>query len=88
MRVIIPSRRFERDLKRMVRRGKDTAKLMEVVTKLQAGTPFEPHHRPHPLHGEWHSYWDCHIEPDWLLIYAVTDDAVHLMRTGTHADLF
>jgi hypothetical protein len=38
--------------------------------------------------GEWKGYWDCHVEPDWLLIYKVTDDEVRLARTGTHADLF
>jgi mRNA interferase YafQ len=44
--------------------------------------------RAHPLKGEWKGYWDCHIEPDWLLIYKLTDDEVRLARTGTHADLF
>ncbi|MGD0023228.1 MAG: type II toxin-antitoxin system YafQ family toxin [Xanthobacteraceae bacterium] len=44
--------------------------------------------RPHPLKGDWKGYWECHISPDWLLIYKVTDEEVLLARTGTHADLF
>ena len=44
--------------------------------------------RAHPLKGAWNGYWECHVEPDWLLIYKVTDDEVRLARTGTHADLF
>lgn len=88
MRQIIPSKRFDRDLRRMVRRGKDIAKLQAVVEKLQVGEALEPRHGPHPLAGDWKPYWDCHIEPDWLLVYHVTDEAVWLVRTGTHADLF
>jgi hypothetical protein len=44
--------------------------------------------RPPPLKGEWKGYWECHVAPDWLLIYKVTNDEVRLARTGTHADLF
>ncbi len=44
--------------------------------------------KPHPLKGEWKNYWDCHIDPDWLLIYRITENEVLLARTGTHADLF
>ena len=45
-------------------------------------------HRPHKLKGEWDSFHECHITPDWLLIYLVTDDRLILVRTGTHSDLF
>jgi mRNA interferase YafQ len=44
--------------------------------------------RAHPLKGEWRGYWECHVAPDWLLIYKMTDEEVLLARTGTHADLF
>ena len=47
-----------------------------------------PARRDHPLKGEWQGFRECHIEPDWLLIYEATDDDVTLARTGTHADLF
>lgn len=88
LRRVVPSRRFDRDLRRMLKRGKDVDKLQAVVDTLQRGEPLEPRHRPHPLSGDWISYWDCHVEPDWVLIYQVTDEAVFLARTGTHADLF
>jgi mRNA interferase YafQ len=45
-------------------------------------------YRPHKLTGEWKGVWECHIEPDWLLIYDVTPTEVLLIRTGTHSDLF
>jgi mRNA interferase YafQ len=48
--------------------------------------PFSAH--PHKLSGEWEGFWECHIQSDWLLIYAVTETHLHLARTGTHADLF
>lgn len=72
----------------MVKRGKDLSKLEEVVTKLAQGKTLEPKYKPHPLVGNWKPKWDLHIEPDWLLIYEVTEDEVLLARTGSHADLF
>jgi len=72
----------------MLRRGKDIDNLQAAVDTLQRGESLEPRYRPHPLSGDWRPYWDCHIEPDWILIYQVTNEAVLLARTGTHADLF
>ncbi len=88
MRKLVTTKRFERDVKRARKRGKDLNKLFIIVAKLQKDEPREPKHRPRPLSGDWKPFWDCHIEPDWLLIYRVTDDAVYLVGTGTHADLF
>jgi mRNA interferase YafQ len=88
MKAIVPSTAFRKDVKRAHRRGLDLDKLSSVITKLQRGEPLPPSNSAHPLKGEWKGYWDCHIEPDWLLIYKVTDDDVRLARTGTHADLF
>lgn len=88
MRKIVQTTTFRRDVKRMQKRGKDLGKLAEVVTKLAQGEALEPRYKPHPLVGNWKPKWDCHIQPDWLLIYEVTDDEVLLARTGTHADLF
>jgi mRNA interferase YafQ len=70
------------------RRGYDLQKLQAIIVKLQRGEALSPQNRAHPLKGEWKGYWDCHIEPDWLLIYKLTDDELRLARTGTHADLF
>ena len=72
----------------MGKRGKDLRKLGAVVKKLQAGEELQKRHRPHPLSGSWANYMECHIEPDWLLIYQLNEDEVRLVRTGTHADLF
>ena len=72
----------------MKKRGKDLDKLTEVVAKLVRGEVLEPRYKPHPLVGNWKPKWDLHIEPDWLLIYEVTEDEVLLARTGSHADLF
>lgn len=88
MRSIRQTTAFRRDLKKAQKRGKDLAKLFAVVEALALGDSLSPKLKPHPLTGNWLPCWDCHIEPDWLLIYVVTDEAVELVRTGTHADLF
>ena len=79
---------FRRDIKKAKKRGKDLSKLYTIVETLASGQPLDRKYVPHPLTGNWKPCWDCHIEPDWLLIYVVTDQAVELVRTGTHADLF
>ena len=88
MRDIVQSGAFEKDLRKLVKRGKDLTKLYTIVEQLVQGETLAPRHKPHPLKGNWKPKWDCHIEPDWLLIYEVTDDHVLLARTGTHSDLF
>lgn len=88
MKPVITSKRFERDLKKMLKRGKDPQKLFAIVEALATNQALESKHVPHPLTGNWKPYWDCHIEPDWILIYIVTETSVDLIRTGTHADLF
>lgn len=72
----------------MKKRGKDLDKLKGVVEKLATGVSLEPRHRDHPLAGTWKHARDCHIEPDWLLIYTMDDQSLRLERTGTHSDLF
>ena len=79
---------FKRDAKRSARRGKDIAKLRTVVEALAAGRALDARLRDHALAGGYRGSRECHIEPDWLLIYEATDDEVVLIRTGTHADLF
>jgi mRNA interferase YafQ len=83
-----PSGRFKRDLKRVVKRGKDISKLTAVLDLLLAGQPLPTSYSDHPLKGDWKGYRDLHIEPDWLLLYRVVGDELQLARTGTHADLF
>jgi mRNA interferase YafQ len=60
---------------------------LPVVNLLQAQQPLPARCRPHPLPGNWASHWDCHIEPDWLLLYKLTAEALILVRTGSHAEL-
>ena len=66
--------RFRRDLRRMKRRGKDLEKLKSVVRLLVEEQPLPERHRDHLLVGSWSGYRDCHIEPDWLLIYKIEQD--------------
>jgi len=88
MRPIRTTRRFEKDLKTAGKRGKALDKLWHVVELLQKGEPLVPRHWPHRLSGDWAPFWECHIEPDWLLIWHDTEEALLLVRTGTHSDLF
>jgi mRNA interferase YafQ len=88
MKPLVESTSFRKDRKRVHKRGYDVTKLVAIIEKLQLGKPLPASNRAHPLKGEWKGYWECHVEPDWLLIYKVTEDEVRLARTGTHADLF
>ena len=85
---LIATKRFERDLRRAGRRNKDLDELWAVVDAILAGKPLEPRHRPHRLSGDWAPFHECHIEPDWLLIWNEDKDTLVLVRTGTHSDLF
>lgn len=80
--------KFEKDLTRMKRRGVDLRILQQVVVSLLQGEPLSVKHRDHPLSGNWSAHRECHLSPDWLLIYRTTTDYVRLERTGTHSDLF
>jgi mRNA interferase YafQ len=84
----ISEAQFRRDVKLAQKRGKDMSKLREVILLLTGGRPLPPRFRDHPLTGDWKHYRDCHIEPDWLLIYKIDGDDLYLVRTGTHSDLF
>jgi mRNA interferase YafQ len=79
---------FERDLRRIGKQGKDLDKLETVVNLLQDQHPLPARCRPHPRRGNWTGHGDCHLEPDWILLYRLTNKALILVRTGSHADLF
>ena len=72
----------------MRKQGKDLEKIKAVIDLLVAGEPLPPKNRDHKLGGDWIGRRDCHVEPDWILIYKLTEDELLLERTGTHADLF
>ena len=88
MKAIRRTTQFKKDVKRAKKRGKDTEKLRAVIEKLAGGEALEARYRDHALVGTYRGARDCHLEPDWLLIYETGEEEVVLIRTGTHADLF
>jgi mRNA interferase YafQ len=79
---------FRKDVKRQRKRGKDIKKLTDVVDILVSGAALPASLRDHALTGDWNGWRDCHVEPDWLLIYKALSDELLLGRTGSHSDLF
>ena len=79
---------FKKDYKRIKRQRKPLPKLETVIKLLLSGLPLDLQYRDHPLSGNWNNHRDCHIEPDWLLIYRIDDKDLYLERTGSHAELF
>ena len=88
MKGIFQASQFKKDYKRAKKRGQDLEKLKYVVGLIIDGKPFEERHRDHALGSNWVGSRDCHIEPDWILIYRVEGEYLYLERTGTHSDLF
>lgn len=72
----------------MEKRGSDMNELRAVIEKLARAEELEARHKDHSLQGKFSNARDCHIAPDWILIYAVVGDELRLIRTGTHSDLF
>ncbi len=88
--IVKPTSQFKRDYKLAMKRGKDITLLEEVVTHLALGEALSDKNKDHALTGNWVGHRECHIQPDWLLIYRIEDDVLvlTLARTGTHSDLF
>jgi len=84
----VRSSQFKRDVKRVQKRGKDMDKLRTLLGLLIEQATLPESYHDHPLRGNWKGYRDVHIEPDWLLLYRVAGNELHLARTGSHADLF
>lgn len=87
---IVATGRFKKDLKLMMKRGYDIQLLQDVVSLLVNGDPLPDKYKDHVLVGNWLGHRECHITPDWLLIYRIDRGVVvlTLTRTGTHSDLF
>jgi mRNA interferase YafQ len=79
---------FKKDVKQLLRSGKNLENLLGIVQELAEGRQLTPQHKDHPLRGKYLGKRDCHIEPDWILIYAIEDNDLVLYRTGSHANLF
>ena len=84
------TKKFRKELKKMLRRGADLDKLETVVNILAKGETLPPQYHDHALTGDMEGTRDCHITPDWLLLYRIENDVLvlTLTRTGSHADLF
>lgn len=82
--------KFKKDLKKAIKHGCNMKLLDDIVNKLQNGECLPEKNQDHPLHGNWENYRECHITPDWLLIYRYFDDVLvlSLVRTGSHSNLF
>jgi mRNA interferase YafQ len=78
---------FKRDYKRMKKRGEDVESIRTIMETLSQEAPLAPHHRDHQLSGNWKDHRECHIEPDWLLLYRIDGNEITFVRTGTHSDL-
>ena len=90
MLKIVPSNQFKKDLKLARKRGCKIEYLRDVVNALANEQKLDEKYRDHGLAGNYNGFRECHIEPNWLLIYRINQDALELFlfRTGTHSDLF
>jgi len=88
MRVLRSTKRFDKDVRRMKKSGKDIGELRAVVKLIVAGKPLPDRLRDHQLIGPLNDCRECHVDPDWLLIYKLAPEFIMLERTGTHARLF
>ncbi|WP_019864226.1 type II toxin-antitoxin system YafQ family toxin [Methylovulum miyakonense] len=89
MREVVLTSAFKKDYKRLSRSGQhDIRQLQEVTAILANDDILEEKYRDHALIGNWQDCRECHIKPDWLLIYQLKDDELILIRTGSHSELF
>jgi mRNA interferase YafQ len=82
------TKQFAKDIKKMFKRGKSQEKIKKVLSKLVNEERLNARYKDHKLIGNFKGRRECHIEPDWLLIYKTTEDEIIFERTGTHSDLF
>lgn len=85
-----PTKKFEKDLKKIKKRGYDIGLLTEVLKLLVSGEKLPAKYKDHELKGKYVNCRECHVTPDWLLIYEIVEKnlILYLTRTGTHSDLF
>jgi mRNA interferase YafQ len=79
---------FKKDYKRLKRQNKNIEKLNKIIKLLVSGQVLDPVYKDHPLSGNWKKHRDCHLAPDWLLIYRKNAEDLYLERTGSHSELF
>ena len=88
MLELLTTHQFERDFIRQLKSGKDKRKFLEIINKLLNRQQLDKKNRLHKLKVDYKDCWECHIEPNWLLIYKKTDKAIIAERTGSHSELF
>jgi mRNA interferase YafQ len=88
MLTVVYRNKFKKNLELLIRRGKDPLKIKSVIIALVNERTLDPKLKDHPLTGNYKGFRDCHIEPDWVLIYRIKEGKLYLERTGTHSDLF
>lgn len=90
MYEVKPTKQFKKDVLRAKKRGYNLTLLNKTIKLIASGSPLPPSYRNHPLKGDYAGCQECHITPDWLLVYELYEDELilYLTRTGTHSDLF
>ena len=88
--TVKPTSRFQKDLKKIQKRGYDLNLLTDIIKKLANGETLPRENKDHPLTGNYKGTRECHIQSDWLLVYEISENELYLYltRTGTHSDLF
>ena len=81
-------KQFKKDFKSCQKSGRDLNKLQLVIEELKKGTILHSKYKKHRLRGKYNNCSECHIEPDWLLIWAIEGNTLRLIRTGSHSNLF
>lgn len=90
MYKIIASNKFQKDYKLCLKRGLNMSLINDLILELEKNGKVPPKHKPHLLKGNYKGLWECHIQPDWLLVWMIEEEVklISLTRTGTHSDLF
>lgn len=88
MRGVVTTKQYDRSFRRCKKRGLDMQKLKPVILALASGDPLAAKYRDHLLKGDYAGCRECHIQPDWLLVYRVHGSIIELVDMGSHADLF
>lgn len=87
-KTIRVTKRFKKDVKRIKRQKKDIQLMKDIISMLERGDQVPTQYLPHRLKGNWIHHYECHLEPDWLLIWRDENDVTSLVRTGSHSELF
>ena len=90
MYKLLQTNEYKKRLKKLIKNGYDINKMKAVVDLLVEGKPLPPKYKDHPLKGDFIGFRECHVEPDWLLVYKIQNDVLilTLVTTGTHSNLF